>query len=414
MPQFLRTLTVRGLYDTPGLFTRRTRSRCWVSMRCRSAKGLHWRTRDGLQHAPSKLTPWAWAAVLRGLRARHRGPNSMREVSQSSRYDLPLPRENQGFSTPHKNCASACNTPQRGCEGPHERARCLGECQSQSHLPCSNQMKTKASFSSPMHWMKRKTSVLGLTLLTLSATNASAVVTPDRMTNSNIVYEPTIVGVTGIVRRFEGGRAVSVSSAAVVSHPKVLLTCAHASYKNGLWVPAATLSFTAAHHAAGLPAAGIAPRGYFKFSGYASANNKGGMTLPALNMDMVAAYAYTNFAGGRYAGYWSSGATTVLTSNKYWKKCIGYPGAHFGNYFMYCCGPFIVPTQQVYGAYYKATGATTYGGNSGGPVFGYDQAGQNWYVAGVQLSSDNSTWMGIRALDADGIKMLNAARASVR
>src|SRR5436190_23374708 len=117
-------------------------------------------------------------------------------------------------------------------------------------------MNTKSSSSNLFHWMKRKTAVFGLTLL-VSAGNAVAVihtehVQPEQISKALLTYAPKVEGATGLMRRMSGGVAVSTFSAAVVSHPKVLLTCAHGVYKDKLWVPAANLSFTAAHYAAGL------------------------------------------------------------------------------------------------------------------------------------------------------------------
>jgi V8-like Glu-specific endopeptidase len=251
-----------------------------------------------------------------------------------------------------------------------------------------------------------------LTLATmLGASQAEAVIYPTLIPQAEMNRPAMQEAVTGVICIYDGNTISSLGSGAVVAHPKVVLTCAHISLRNGQWLPAGNLRFTARSHAQNTPTTGIFMRGYYKYDNYSSAvKARGNASNDAYNWDMIAGYAYQNFASGNAAGIWSTGADTVLKTASYTKKVTGYPYEKSKNFYQYRVNSFTGSFKQQLGAYYTITGATSYGGNSGGPVWAWDTKSRNWYAAGVFVSSDRATMMGVRALDANGVALLNAAK----
>jgi hypothetical protein len=244
--------------------------------------------------------------------------------------------------------------------------------------------------------------------------SAQAVITPVMVPVAEMRNPALHEAVTGPIVIYNGSKIASFGSGAAISHPKVLLTCAHVSVRNGQWIPAGSMRFTARYHAAATPATGVFMRGYYRYDNYSAAVRSRGMAShEAYNWDMIAGFAYVNFAGGLAAGHWSTGADIVLKNYNYWKKTTGYPVEKTKNFYQYRMPSFLGSFQQTYGAHFTINGVTSYGGNSGGPVWGWDPNQRNWFAAGVFVSSDRATMMGVRVLDANGTALLTAARRAV-
>lgn len=248
----------------------------------------------------------------------------------------------------------------------------------------------------------------------LGATSAHAIIYPQIIPQSEMNNPALAEAVTGVICVYSGGRVISIGSGSVIGHSKVLLTAAHMGMLNGQWLPAGNLRFTARNHTAAMPSSGIFLRGYYKYDNYSAAvkayTNR---SNAAYTWDMLAGYAYQNLARGYAAGFWNTGADTVLKDYNYWKKLTGYPFERTQNYYMYRTPFFQGSFRQVYGAYYMIDGAVSYGGNSGGPLWVWHPATRNWYVAGVFVSSNRISDMRVRVLDANGVALLNAAKRAV-
>ena len=265
---------------------------------------------------------------------------------------------------------------------------------------------SRAIFSSVF----RRSAILSLAAL-LGATSARAVITPTIIPQAEMNKPALHEFVTGVIVTSLPGNMVTYGTGSVIAHPKVVLTCAHVSATNGQWLPAGNLRFTARHHAAAAPATGITFRGFYRYDTYSTAVRSRGSSSPdAYNWDMITGFAYTNFANGYAAGHWATGADAVLKDYNTWKKTTGYPVEKTKNFYQYRINSFLASFKQTLGAYYTLSGVTSYGGNSGGPVWAWHPASKNWYVAGVFVSSDRLSMMGVRIVDANGNALLNAAK----
>ena len=255
-------------------------------------------------------------------------------------------------------------------------------------------MKTNVMFQSLFHRMRRGTAVLGLVLLA-SAADALAVIVPTQMSGP---YAP--VGLVFVT----DGKVAYMGSGVVTEHPKVLLTCAHTIYKNR-WLPASQIGFLPGLHSAKLPnVSAVRVRGYYKFANYHLAKSFNEQRT----MDILAAFGYANMAGGNYSRAWGANSADALKSTAISKVVVGYPHERSKNFYQHKVGQAYFKFQDYVGTYMWLNGATTAHGNSGGPVFAFwDQ----WYVAGVQITSD-TTWMGVRALDAQAMQLLSLAASA--
>lgn len=246
--------------------------------------------------------------------------------------------------------------------------------------------------------------------LTASPSIVSATLVPKPIPPAEFNRPAVAEYVTGVVRATDLRGWIGTGSGAVVNHPKVLLTCAHVVYEAGAWLPTGNIRFTPHHHDWREPNNSIGLRTYYRFDSYSSAVRRyNNSSKYAYTNDIVAGVAYQNLADGYSVGHFNTGAGTVLTSRNYTKKTLGYPKEASRNFFMYRMifnGSFA----RTYGAYYNISGATTFGGNSGGPILGYSAAQRNWFVAGVVVSSNRRNNFGVRALDGDSNRMLAMAR----
>jgi hypothetical protein len=185
----------------------------------------------------------------------------------------------------------------------------------------------------------------------------------------------------------------------VCKHPKVFLSAAHVFSDRGSfshdWLPSGSISFHPGHDASSWPSgSGQGIQSYWFFTNYATEARKerspGSASARTYNYDFVAAYSYSNFANGAYAGYWGNGIP-VMKSKTLNKMIVGYPAGTAGHY-LEKTGPFRAPYQASYGRYHSVYGHSPVdtGGNSGGPVFVYNKGFQEYIVAGIHVSGGSN------------------------
>ena len=182
-------------------------------------------------------------------------------------------------------------------------------------------------------------------------------------------------------------------SGAVVKNPRVVFSCAHVVFDNGVVAGAVDPWLNQVNWYLGW-ASGSPPlfggqllRGYYYYVDYATAALSNKDSPQSFSRDFVIHYAYENTAGGGYAGYWDDGVTQ-LKSNSI-KLITGYPSGNYASgdsrkYLMHSTGPFPRALSVVNGDYLLASEVSTGGGNSGGPVWVSD--GTQYFFAGVLVS----------------------------
>src|SRR5260221_4172749 len=115
--------------------------------------------------------------------------------------------------------------------------------------------------------------------------------------------------------------------AAVIKHPKVVISCAYVAFdetslnpwlSNNRWRQAWNFS------AAPTVSQGQLLRGYWHFANYSSAVNSYGQNSgQAFDLDVTAHYSYENLAGGGAGGYWEDGSPVLESDSS--KLITGYP-----------------------------------------------------------------------------------------
>ena len=208
------------------------------------------------------------------------------------------------------------------------------------------------------------------------------------------------------------GPEMSRGSGCVAMHPRLVFTCAHVLYQNG-WA-ADSVSFYPGYNSQTsiLNAPGVVNvRGYRRFEDYSTAVQwHGKKSFEAYAWDFVIMYSYFEIANA--VGTWTTNSSAVLTSAR-WKRIAGYPatitatGAE-GYYYQHRTEFFTNPAVQNnrYRPHHEIEGVSTGSGNSGGPVFVYDNNRPG--LAGVVVSG-NAQSTGVRALDKDTVSMANRA-----
>jgi hypothetical protein len=188
-------------------------------------------------------------------------------------------------------------------------------------------------------------------------------------------------------------RGTSMGSGAVVRHPRIVVSCAHVVFDEESldpWLTDVRWHRAYADVVSPSRANGQTLRGFFYFTGYASLARVSGNSAEAFDSDFVVHYAYENTAGGGYGGWWSDGAGALLSTRP--KLITGYPVGLYRatpgdprTYIMHQSGPFLQPLTLIWGDYFGVQGVSAGNGNSGGPVWVQDEAGQ-YLFAGVFVS----------------------------
>lgn len=248
-------------------------------------------------------------------------------------------------------------------------------------------------------------SALLLTCLPFAA-RVEAQIYPLRLSSGAVETAP--YNSAGLVFADVGGSSYR-GSAVVARDSRLLYTCAHVLYDEGSW--ATSFEFARRWHSSTAPseAQTVAVRGYRYYSTYS------GGSLPSdFAVDFAIGYgtASTNF--GPAVGYYTDGGIPLRSSSTS-KLILGYPARRDydyvrGYYYQHRTGPFTLAMRQSSNSYHTLSGASTGGGNSGGPVLAYS-SGQ-YYLAGILVSGSRTT-LGVHALNASADTMAKNALASL-
>lgn len=197
---------------------------------------------------------------------------------------------------------------------------------------------------------------------------------------------------------------------------RLVFSCAHVFYNNG-WATG-DHSFYPGYDSADEPTSGgVALRGFRKLVEY-SANRElyGPKTAQAYDKDVTVFYNYTDIAASFAA--WHDGRAQ-LTRRDRRKLIAGYPALLYadgaeGFFFQHSTPSFRSPARRVKdtSSYYEFGGVTTGSGNSGGPVFVYNE--KNQPVLAAVLVSGDAQRAGVRALDADTKLMAEKAIGHIK
>ena len=184
------------------------------------------------------------------------------------------------------------------------------------------------------------------------------------------------------------GRDWYRGSGVIARDPRLIFSCAHVFYEQGIW--AKNYLFHRAYHKRAYPGLteGASPRGLHHFSSYASnADIYGTDSNAAFSVDFSVLYGNSSF--GPAAGWWPDGVS-VLKSNR-WKRLIGYPaeldftGAD-GYCFQHATNWFSNKAYTVRGSFLEFSNVSTGPGNSGGPIFVRNELTGKNQLAGILVS----------------------------
>lgn len=197
-------------------------------------------------------------------------------------------------------------------------------------------------------------------------------------------------------------------SGVIARDPKLIYSCGHLFYENGVW--ATDYIFYRAYNKGYEPetSEGAYPRGFRYFTTYANnVEAYGGNSARAFAFDFTVFYGGESF--GPAAGWWSDGGAALRSTRS--KRIVGYPstieytGAP-GYYYQHDTGWFTRQASQIQSAYYSFNNVSTGTGNSGGPVFVWDNG--DYSLGGILVSGSTST-AGVYALNDSSHSMASAA-----
>jgi hypothetical protein len=189
-------------------------------------------------------------------------------------------------------------------------------------------------------------------------------------------------------------------SGVVVRDPRLIFSCAHVFYENGVW--ANDYVFHRNYHRKSYPKVGdgIKPRGVRFFSSYASnVADFGSDSDQAFASDFTVLYGDAKF--GTPVGWFPNGAAALRSGAP--KQIVGYPaeidftGAP-GYCFQHSTGSFKRSAYRVRGSFFEFNNVSTGPGNSGGPIFVRDAATGADLLAGILVSGSRRS-AGVVALD---------------
>ena len=255
-----------------------------------------------------------------------------------------------------------------------------------------------------------------------------AVIEPKVVPQGSENYEPLYY--TGAIETDvpygDGTSWIAVASGAVAGHPRMVLSCAHLNYTKGIgWHGAGSTRWFLQWNRSGKPsnlnASGLTLSGFYRFDGYATlkeadpeANSSSNKTF---SKDYVVHYHVSqSTANGYFAPLLEAGTAFLMPSKKvkasFLKKITGYPSDQYSSgdpseYRMHETVPFDNKATVGFDSYLEITGVTTYGGNSGGPIWGWVNG--RWAHAGVVVSSDAATMVGVVANHPLGMGLIFSA-----
>ena len=219
----------------------------------------------------------------------------------------------------------------------------------------------------------------------------------------------------------DGTTSTAFASGAVAGHPRMVLSCAHLNYTKGIgWHGAGSTRWFLHWNQSGAPsrfgASGMTLSGFYRFDGYATFTEADRKADAPSNKTFAKDYAVhyhvsQNTGNGYFAPLWQSG-TEFLTKSSSMKKISGYPSEQyytgdFREYRMHETVPFANRATVTSGPYLTINLVTTYGGNSGGPIWGWVNG--RWVHTGVVVSSDRRFSFGVVANHPSGMSLIISA-----
>lgn len=226
--------------------------------------------------------------------------------------------------------------------------------------------------------------------------------------------------VTGVV-----ATETTQGSGAVVESRRVVASCAHVVFDDEIWSAAAGWThenfFYRAWNGVGFPTEDFEQRlrGYVKWNSYASAVlGEDGTSPKAFQDDFVVYYSYTDLFDGTPPSRQQKSISALRSTAD--KIISGYPGGLYESgdpleYRLHSTGIFNESLQVELGRYLLADGPSTGPGNSGGPVWVYDESRDAWGFAGVLVSGseealgDELDSIGVVGMDTKANRLFDAA-----
>ena len=222
---------------------------------------------------------------------------------------------------------------------------------------------------------------------------------------------------------------ISVASGAVAGHPRIVLSCAHLNYEKGIgWFGQGStrwfLRWNQSSKPSNVGATALTLSGFYRFNGYGPLKeldpDKDKSSAQTFAKDYVVHYHVSqNTANGYFAPLLEAGAQFLLSSGSvkspFLKKISGYPQDQYSSgdpsnyrYRMHETIPFANKATLSYGPYMEISGVTIYGGNSGGPIWGWVKG--RWAHTGVVVSHDDAqTMAGVVANHPEGMSLIFSA-----
>lgn len=257
-----------------------------------------------------------------------------------------------------------------------------------------------------------------------------AVIEPTVVPQGFETYEPLYY--TGVIENDvpygDGTSWISVASGAVAGHPRMVLSCAHLNYKKRIgWYGVGStrwfLQWNQSAKPSNVGATSLTLSGFYRFNGYASLiealPGSENFSNGASAKDYVVHYHVSrNTANGSFAPLLEAGADFLLSASTaktpFIKKISGYPSGQYQtgdpsnySYRMHETVPFQNKATVSFWPYLDIKGVTTFGGNSGGPIWGWVKG--RWAHTGVVVSSDSKTMCGVVANHPSGMSLIFSA-----
>lgn len=198
-------------------------------------------------------------------------------------------------------------------------------------------------------------------------------------------------------------------SAVVARDPRLLYTCAHVLYGDGIW--STDITFARGWNSASSPEPSqmVAVRGFRYYATYS-----GGDRPANFAVDFAICYRTADTSFGPVVGVYEDGGGALRSASTA-KLVLGYPASldyndARGYYYQHRTGPFLARLTKSSGSYHTISGVTTGGGNSGGPVLANDAG--TYRLAGI-LVSGSIVSMGVHGLNAAASTMAKNTLAAL-